>query len=172
MKTRTAIVALILAFLVLPSSILRGEEKDPGPMINHANSVILDGSSPREGVVAALVELLDASLLILPKARAQDECRSRIETVKKEFDQKSIFSDKAHQYLSLAYRLVTNGQRWELPPEMREPYRQDDIMAAAKRAGQRLVDSALTDWKAGRSEESVRSLLGYVLMVITPVESR
>jgi len=44
-------------------------------------------------------------------------------------------------------------------------------MGQAKRVCQKLIDSAIVEWKAGRNEQSVRYLLEFVLMVITPVEA-
>ena len=139
-------------------------------MIAHANSVILDRSSSSSATKSALIEILDATLLILPKTESTAECRSRIEGARREFDEKSLFTDKGHQYLSLAYRLVTNGKQWQIPEELSGAYRAKDIMAQAQAVGKKLIDSALGELKAGHSQESVRYLLEYVLMVITPVE--
>jgi len=164
--TAAGLLALFLS--AAPSLLCAG--KDAGGMIVHANSVIMSKPSSGDDVKNALIEILDASLLILPKTDSTAECRSRIEVAKSEFDQKSLFTDKAHQHLSLAYRLVTGGKRWQFPAEISGDYREKDVMEKAKKACQVRIDSALTEWKNDRREESVRYLLEYVLMVITPVE--
>jgi hypothetical protein len=170
MKTRFFIAAGLLGILVCAAPPLRGSGIDAGSMIVHANSVIMDPSSPKTAVEEALIEILDASLLILPKNDSTAECRSRIEGAKKEFDQNTLFSDKAHQSLSLAYRLLMEGKKWRFPEEVSAAYREKAIREQAMKTGQKLIDSALGEMKAGRSGESVRYLLEYALMIITPVE--
>src|SRR4030042_7173349 len=96
---------------------------------------------------------------------------SRIEVPKKMFEERSPFNNKSRQYLGLAYRLVTGGKVWQVPEELTSVYREKDIMAQAKKLCQKLIDSALAERKAGRNEQSVRYLLEFVLMVITPVQA-
>lgn len=171
MKTRTAIALVTLALLVSAPRALRSSETRADSMIGHARSVIMAPDSSRDAIVGALIEVLDASLLILPKTDYADEFRSRIEVAKKIFEEKDLFSDKAHQYLGLAYKLVTGGKAWQLPEELTKAYREKDIMEQAKKICQKLVDSALAERKAGRNEQSVRYVLEFVLLVITPVEA-
>lgn len=170
MKTRFTVGAALVAFLIVAGPSLRGAGTDPGNMILHAHSVIMAGSASSEALKDALIEVLDAALLILPKTGADAECRSRIEVARREFDEKSVFSDKGYQYLSLAYRLMTDGIKWRIPDALSAAYKSADIMAAAKKAGQEKIDAALAGLKGGRDTEAVRNLLDYVLMVVTPVE--
>ncbi len=170
MRTRFSIAAAIVTLSVAAAPFLRGTETDAGSMILHAHSVILDRSSSRDATKNALLEILDAALLILPNSGTAAECRSRIEVAKREFDEKSMFSDKGHQYLSLAYRLVADGKKWHVPEDIGAAYKSADIMEAARKAAQERIDGALSGLKAGRGEEAVRSLLDYVLMIVTPIE--
>ncbi len=55
-----------------------------------------------------------------------------------------------HQYLSLAYRLVPAGKKWQFPEEISGAYKEKDIMEQAKNVGQKLIDSALGELKAGQ----------------------
>lgn len=163
-------VALALFFSATPS--LRSAYEKPEDMINHAASVIMTPPMPSTEVVAkALVEILNASLLILPKTDYAEEYKSRIEGVKKLLVEGSIFSGKVHQYLGLAHKLVTGGIAWKVPEELTSAYREKDIMAQAKKICQRSIDSALAELKTGRSERSVRYLLEFVLTIITPIEA-
>ncbi len=171
MKRRLVPVLTIIGIAVLSFPSVRASTADPKSMIVHADSVILNPASPRDALKGALQEMLDAALLVLPRTESDAECRSRIETAKAEMDIKDMFSDKVRQYLGFAHRLLANGERWEIPAEMRSPYRNDDIMAAAKQVGRKLVDSALAAVEGGRGEEAARCLVDYVLMVITPVEA-
>jgi len=169
MKNRSTIAFLALGLLLSATPLLRCSETDAESMVTHATSVILDRSSSGGAVTAALIEILDVSLLILPETDYAGEYKSRIEVAKKEFDRESLFSDKGHQYLSLAYSLVTAGKRWQFPEEIGGAYKEKDIMEQAKNVGQKLIGSALGELKAGRGEQSVRYLLEFVLMVVTPI---
>jgi hypothetical protein len=171
MKTHKTIFLAALALLI-STACLRGAEEKPEVMINRAVTVIMTPSTPSTEVVAkALVEILNASLLILPKTDYAEEYKSRIESVKKLLVEGSIFSDKVHQYLGLAHKLVTGGIAWKVPEELTSAYREKDIMAQAKKICQRSIDSALAELEAGRSEQSVRYLLEFVLTIITPIEA-
>jgi hypothetical protein len=169
MKNRPTIAFVTLGLLLSATPLLRCSETDAESMVTHATSIILDRSSSGDAVKAALLEILDVSLLILPETDYAGEYKSRIEVAKKEFDHQSLFSDKGHQYLSLAYRLVTAGKKWQFPEEIGEAYKERDIMEQAKNVGQKLINSALGELKAGRGEQSVRYLLEFVLMVVTPI---
>jgi len=140
-------------------------------MVNRAFSVIMTPTSSSDAIMKALTEILDASLLILPKTDYSEEYKSRIEVAKKTFEERSMLNDKSHQYLGLAYRLVTGGKVWQMPEELTSAYREKDIMAQAKKVCQKLIDSALAERKAGRNEQAVRYLLEFVLLVITPIQA-
>lgn len=171
MKTCQTPVLVALMCLVLAPPLLRGSSAAPETLINHARSVILGREASRDAMLNALVDILDATLLVLPETNYAGEFRSRIDTVKKLLKDGALFSDKVHQYLGLAYRLVTGGKTWRLPQELKGPYREADMMEQARKVGGTLIDSALAERRAGRNEQCVRYLLEVVLMVITPVEA-
>lgn len=171
MKTCQTLILVALMCLVIAPPMLRGASTDPETMITHARSVILGPQGSRDAMLDALVELLDATLLVLPETSYAGEFRSRIEAVRKLLGDGALFSDKVRQYLGLTYKLVTGGKAWQIPQEMQGPYREADTMEQARKAGGRLFDSALAERKAGRNEQCVRYLLEVVLMVITPVEA-
>ena len=170
MKNRITIALISVALIAAAAPYLGSSDEKPEDMVNRAYAVIMTPPMPSSEVVAkSLVEILDASVLILPKTDYAEEYRSRINGAKETIAASSLFSDKAYQYIGLAYKLVTGGAAWKLPEEMTSAYRESDIMTQAKKAGKRLIDAALAERKAGRNEQSVRYLLEFVLMVITPV---
>jgi hypothetical protein len=171
MKNRLTIALIGVALLIAAAPALQGSETGPEGMIGRARTVILSPEASRDAITEALVEVLEASLLILPKTDYAEEFKSRVETVQKMFEDKALFSDKARQYLGLAYKMVSGGKSWQVPEELASAYRGKDIMEQAKKVCVRLVDSALAERKAGRNEQAVRDLLGFVLMVITPIEA-
>lgn len=171
MKIRTTFVLILLGLLVSAAPCLPAEGTQAEEMVNRAYAVfkVLDPSS--DDILKALTEILDASVLILPKTDYSEEYKSRIEVAKKMLGERSLFNDKSRQYLGLAYRLVTGGTIWQVPEELTSVYREKDIMEQTKKICQKLIDSALAERKAGRNEQSVRYLLEFVLMVITPIEA-
>jgi hypothetical protein len=170
---KRAIIALAIAGLVaarLPAHGTAGE--DPEAMITRAVAVILNHSSLQEDSVASLVNVLKASLLILPATPYAGEYRAKIESATKDLGETSLFNDQAYKDLSAAYRLVAAGDDWKFP-EVLIKARSETSVAAIERATiycQADIDSALTELKAGRRECASRHLVHFVLMVITPME--
>jgi len=165
---RTSIIALAaLGLFAAGTPTLGGSGEDPEGMITRAVSVIMDHSGDSK---AALVEILDASLLILPKTVYAGKFRSRIESAKKESPETSLFSGKSYKDLTLAYRLVAAGEEFKFPNVV--------LKAAGEKTGiekavvycQASIDSALSELRAGRRECAARHLVEFVLMVITPIQ--
>jgi hypothetical protein len=171
MKKRT-LSALAVLGLLLPA-VIAAQSRETGPeaMILRARTVVLTPDFPDDAIKKALIEVLDASLLILPESDYSKEFGSRIGTVKKMSEEGGLLSDKARQYLGLAYKLASGGKAWQMPEELKSPYREKDIMEQAKKVCLKLLDSALAERKAGRNEEAVRRLLEFVIMVVTPIEA-
>jgi len=171
MKARTTII--LFAFGILPSGApaLRCADTKPEVMISNAASALMGSQASQDAILKALNEILDASLMIMPETEDSGEFRSRVGIAKQMFEERGLFNLKSRQYLGFAYRLVTAGLAWKVPDELSPAYRQKDIMEQAQRICKKLVDSALTEYKAGRNEEAVRDLVGFVLMVITPIEA-
>ena len=85
--------------------------------------------------------------------------------------QGELFSEKAHQYLGLAYKPVSGGKAWKIPEELKAPGEGTKGIERATKICAKLLDSALAEHKAGRNEESVRDLLGLVILVVTPIDA-
>jgi hypothetical protein len=167
-----AVSAFAVLGLLLPSALAaQSPETGPEAMILRARAVIMVPDASRDAITKALIDALDASLLILPETDDSKEFRSRVETVRKIFDEGRLFSDKARQYLELAYKLVSGGRAWQLPEELKTAYREKDMMERAKNACLKLVDSALAERKAGHNEAAVQRLVEFVILVITPIEA-
>jgi hypothetical protein len=165
-------IALIgFAFLLAAVPVLRGEETGPEALIARARAVVLSPHFSRDEITKALVDALDASLLILPRKDQTKECRSRVEEARKALVQGELLSGKAYESLGLAYQAVSGGKAWKVPEEVTAAAQgPKGIEQATKICGQ-LLDSALAAHKAGRNEESVRDLLGMVILVVTPMEA-
>lgn len=171
MKKHAMFVLAVLGLLLPASSSLQNPGKSPEAMILGARATFMAPHFSRDEITKALTDVLDATLLILPESGDFQEIRSRVEIARKMFGEKELFSDKARQYLGLAYKLANGGRAWQLPEELKTPYREKNIMEQAKRVCANLIDSSLAERKAGRNDMAVLRLLEFVIMVITPVEA-
>jgi hypothetical protein len=164
-----AVIAVAIGLATVPS--LQAQENGFEAKIGRVRAVVLTPDFSRDDIARALVEALDASLLILPAADYAAEFRSRVETVQKMFADGALLEDKARQYLGLAYKMVAGGESWKVPEELMSAYRAVEITERGKKVCVALLDSSLADHKAGRNEAAVRGLIGFVIFVITPVEA-
>ncbi|MBP1660658.1 MAG: hypothetical protein H6P95_1850 [Candidatus Aminicenantes bacterium] len=171
MKKHLMIALIGIALLLATVPALRGEEAGPEALIARARAVVLSPHFSREAINGALLDVLDASLLILPRTDRTKECRSRIEEAKKPIVQGELFSEKAYGDLGLAYKSVSGGTAWKIPEELTAAGAGSKGIEQATKICAKLLDSALAAHKAGRSEESVRDLLGMVILIVTPIEA-
>lgn len=171
MKQHLMIALIGIALLLAAVPALRGEEAGPEALIARARAVVLSPHFSREAINGALLDVLDASLLILPRTDRTKECRSRIEEAKKPIVQGELFSEKAYGDLGLAYKSVSGGTAWKIPEELTAAGAGSKGIEQATKICANLLDSALAAHKAGRSEESVRDLLGMVILIVTPIEA-
>lgn len=171
MNSRSTVALIGLGLLLAATPVLAVPEDSLEAKIGRARAVVLGPEGSREAITKALVDVLDATLLILPKTDYAGEFRSRVDTVKTMFEDGALFEDKARQYLGLAYKMVSGGKSWEVPEELKSAYREAAIMERAKKICAALLDSSLAEHKAGRHESAVRDLVSFVIFVITPVEA-
>jgi hypothetical protein len=165
------IVALVgLAFLIALVPALRGAETDPEAVIKHAREVVLGPNPPEHGLKQVLADVLGASLTILPKTAYAGEFKERVEGVRKIFASGAIFSDEAYRNLDLAYKLVSGGKAWQVPEELKAAGQGEGGIKLATKICADLLGLALAEYKAGRNEAAARDLLGFVLLVVTPIE--
>ena len=171
MNNRQTVTLVGLGLFLAAIPVLAVPEDAAEAMIGRARNVLMTPDAGREAISGALVEVLEASLLILPQADYAEEFRSRLGTVKKMFKDGALLEEKTRQYLGFAYKMVSGGKSWEVPAKLKSAYREVDIMERGKRIGAGLLDSALAARRAGRNEAAVRDLISFVIFVITPVEA-
>jgi hypothetical protein len=171
MKKRTMIALVALGLIVSAAPVFAGQKNTPEEMIGRARSAILTPDGSRDAILKALVEVLDSSLMILPKTDYADEFRSRIAWVRDSLKEGILFSDKARQYLGLAYQLVADGSLWRVPEELKSADSAKKGIERATAICVELLDSALAEHKAGNDETAVRHLIAFVLLVVTPIEA-
>ncbi len=167
-RRRTALMGLALLLAVPP--VFGGSQESPEALIGRARSVIQDPHFSRDAITDSLSDALGAALLIVPATDYADDFRARIETVRKMFDDETLFSDKGRQYLGLAYRMVSGGKTWQIPEELKTLDPKKGIERSLEIC-RHLLESALAELKAGRNEKAVSRLLEYVILVVTPIEA-
>ncbi len=168
---RSPVVVLIVAAFLGRVPALRAQQAGPEALIGQARAVTLSPHFSREEIAKALIGVLDATLIVLPETSYAAEFKGRIDTVRKMLADGGLLEDKIRQYLGLAYKMVSGGRAWAVPEELRSAYREAEIMDRAKKICVALLDAALAAIEAGRREEAVRDLVGYVIFVVTPVEA-
>lgn len=171
MTNHKLIPLLALGLVLAGPSVLAGQDATPETLIGHARAAVVTPEGSRDAILEALIGVLDASLMILPDTDYAGEFRSRIEWVKGSYKEGVLFSDKGRQYLGLAYKLVSGGNAWQIPAELKDPGPTTKGIERATEICVKLLDSALAERKAGRNGEAVRRLLEFVLLVITPIEA-
>jgi hypothetical protein len=171
MKKNAMFILAVLGLFLPVTASLQSPRTTPEAMILRARATVLTPHFSRDDITKALIDVLDATLLILPESEDAKEIRSRVEVARKMLDEKALFSDKARQYLGLAYKLANGGKVWQLPEELKSPSREKDIMETANKVCLHLIDSGLAERKAGRNGQAVLRLLEFVIMVITPIQA-
>jgi len=162
---------VVASFLALPSWAMSGS-RDPGARIKEASGVILgtaDSSFTGTSVVDALVRLLDVTESLTRDSRYGAEIQYRIDVARNLVQEDSIFNRKARQYLSFAYRMVTDGKKYERPKELEEFVTPAEARERARQHAQKLVAEALARLEEEDKVGAAKSLLELVLMIVTPV---
>ena len=172
MNKRVWILPITAALLfILPSEAMFGSQ-DPKARIKEASSVFLnaaDQSITKAKILDALLELLDITVSLTHESQYGAEIKYRIDVAKDIFQKNSIFDDKARQYLSFAYRMMTNGKKFEKPKELEEFVTPAEAQEKAQKYAKKLVDQALTGLEEGNKGVTAKLLLELVLMIVTPV---
>jgi hypothetical protein len=170
MKSRLTVLLVGLSILIAAVPFARGEQAGPEALIGRARAVVLSPHFSRDEINKALADVLEASLLVLPKTDQNKDVRSRIESAKSLMQKGEIFTEKAREDLSSAYKTMAGGKDWEVPEELSSKSEANKGIEQATRICVRLLDSGLAAYKAGRGDEAVGDLLGMVILVITPIE--
>lgn len=147
-----------------------GQEGVKSRIISATNTVMGRQDSPptMETIVGAVLELLDLSAAVSPDNQYKKEIQSRIGVAKERIEDNSLFDDKARQYLSFAYRMMTQGTKYEMPKELDEFVTPAELQEKTLRYVEGLVTQSIEALEGGDRQETARLLLEIVLMTVTP----
>ena len=172
MAKRICTLLIVMAlFLALPSGTMFASQ-DTKARIEEAASIFSGPADPtitKAKILNALLELLDLSASLTPKSQYKAEIMYHIDVAKDLFQKESIFNEKARQYLSFAYRMMTNGKKYERPKELDEFVTPAEAQEKGQKYAQKLVEQALANLEVKNEGETAKLLLELVLMIVTPV---
>ncbi|UCE36216.1 MAG: hypothetical protein JSW00_11805 [Thermoplasmata archaeon] len=171
MKKRILVLPVVMGMLFTFLSGARAAPEDTKARIIEASQTFFgppDPSITQKKIVDALHELLDIAASINPEFEYKDKIKYRIDVAKDLLKNTSIFNAKARQYLSFAYRMMTNGKKYEKPKELDEFVTPAEAEEKARKYAKQLVDEALGHLEDGNAGETARLLLELVLMIVTP----
>jgi hypothetical protein len=170
-KQNPALLIVAALFIAFQAAIMFGSQ-DTKARIKEASSIFLGSADPsitKAKILSALVELLDVSASMTHESQYNTEIKYRIDVAKDLFQKESIFNDKARQYLSFAYRMLTDGKKYERPKELEEFVTPGEAQEKARKLANELVDKALASLEDGNELGTAKLLLELVLMIVTPI---
>jgi hypothetical protein len=170
-KIRTVGVIVVLMVFVAAFAGAQARQEDAKDRLHRAGQVL---TGPPDGVttekmVGAILELLDIAAAITPDNEYRKDIRYRIDVAEDLIRKTSLFNEKARQYVSFAYRQMTNGVKYEPPKDLQQFVTPAELQAKSQKYLKGLVDRAEASLAAGKPAETAQTLLEIVLMIMTPV---
>lgn len=139
--------------------------------IKQAAQVLFGSSASQKEIVRALTHLIDCAIALSVKSEYAAEIKEQLNIAKNQFETKSLFNDKGRQKLAFAFRMLTNGQKYQPPEELDDFITPEQAMEKARVYAGKLVEQALDDYRNGDHLQSAKSLVELVLMVVTPISA-
>jgi geranylgeranyl pyrophosphate synthase len=167
---RKVIWLWIIAAMFFASSygILFGTQEHKARIIA-ASDALFKSDGTMETMVDSLAQLLDVVVVLTSTSQYKDEITRHVEVAKDLITNQSLFNEKARQYLSLAYRMITNGQKYQKPEELDEFVTPSEAQKKAMKYAKNLIEKSLSELEAGHDGNTAKYLLEFVLMIVTPV---
>jgi hypothetical protein len=166
-RSLTLIIFTSIAFIT-SLGLLIGEEGIDA-RITKASNDLFDSAPSKEKMVDSLIEFLDITLSLTVSSKYRDEIKHHIDVAKDLFKNSSIFNEKARQYVALAYRMVTEGVKYQKPAELDEFITPSEAQEKAIKYAKKLVEDACTNAKKDNEGDAAKLILELVLLVITPL---
>ncbi len=117
--------------------------------------------APPAQAVASLVAALSR---LAREAALPESFRSKLDLAAARVRDERFPDDRALEELRSAYAALNGGRPFEFPAGVRS-------LEAAREFGRRQVDRGVAALTAARNEEAAREILGFVLLVATPMEA-
>jgi hypothetical protein len=149
---------------------LHGQDDVRARIVSATNTLMGHQDAPptMETFVGSILELLEIAAAVTPDNQYKGEIQDRIAVAKDRIRDLSIFDDKARQYLSFAYRMMTEGRKYEMPQELDEFVTAAELQEKTVRYVESVVTQSLQSLEVGDRQKTARLLLEIVLLTITP----
>lgn len=128
-----------------------------------ADLMLAGGSEGPADVHQALRHLVAITARIGSDARLPAPVQAKLDAARAQAQSLSPLDDRVRTTLEQAYVALNQGRPFAFPTTV-------SSIDEAKVFGRGQVDRSLAALKAGRSEEAARELMGFVLLVVTPME--
>jgi len=166
---KICVLSVFLSMLFVSSSWASVSTQDPKTRIIEVSDALFNTGATKTSLVDSLNELLDVVVTLTSASQYRDEISHHVNVAKGLIKNQSLFNDKARQYLSLAYRMVTNGKNYQNPKELDEFVTPAEAQQKAMRYAKELIEKSLFELESGYAENAAKYLLELVIMVVTPV---
>lgn len=165
---RRAACALVMAGLVALGSAVgaRGEAGDVAGEVRQAVKELLASDSRGQGdAQEALRRVLDVAAGLGREAGLPAPAQAKLDAASAQARRLSPLDERSRAAVVEAYATVSGGRAFAFPSEV-------GSIEQAKSYGRAQVDRGLAAVAAGRPQEAARELLGFVLLVMTPMEAK
>jgi hypothetical protein len=169
MVKKIGFVSAILAIFTLSLVGAFVDLQNSKSRIIEASNTLFNAPASQDILIDSLIQLLDVAVALTSKSQHKEEITRHIDIAKDLIKNESLFNDKARQYISFAYRMVTIGQKYQRPAELDEFVTPSEAQEKAMKYAKGLIQKSLSDLEAGQEEKTAKLLLELVLMVITPI---
>jgi hypothetical protein len=170
MKIRPLSLIIFTIILFASSFGILIEAEDIDARITKAANVLSNPATSKEKMINSLVEFLDITIYLTASSKYRDEIKHHLEIAKDLFKNSSIFNDKAHQYISLAYRMVTGGVKYQKPPDLDEFITPAEAQEKGLKYSKKLVEEARASVIQGNNGIAAKHILKLVLLIVTPIK--
>jgi len=169
MKKKICRLSVLLMILLISSSWALIDQQEQKNRIIKARDAMFSSPGTKDTLINSLGEFLDVVVELTSSSQYTEEITHHVEVAKDLIKKTSLFNDKARQYLSLAYRMITNGQKYQRPEELDEFVTPAEAQQKAISYAKKLIEKSLVELESGNTENAAKYLLEVVILVVTPV---
>lgn len=157
-------MVLIALFVCAAQSVPQAAQKDDSwaTDVKEAAKLILSNSPKPEEVSRSLARLLDTANKIAARdTRLPAELRNKIQVAAKAFTKNPLGAESG-EALNGAYKTINGGKDFTFPNGVRD-------IGDAGRIAQQHIDRSVKALESGQSDQAVRDILAFILLVTTPM---
>lgn len=167
-----AMPAMVLAGLMLAgvSATAVAQDDMRSRLVKATNTLMGRGPTPPDlgTFIGTVQELMDLAASITPENQYKAEIQRLLAVARDRLRDNTLFDAKARQYVSFAYRMMTNGRRYEIPRDLSRFVTPAELQDKTMRHMDRLIAQSLRSLDSGDRPDAARILLELVLLTMTP----